>query len=105
MRSSMPARYSRTLIAIPLFLAAVVAGCNQTRATTPKAPPPLAEVAYVALEPRSVTLTTELPGRTSALLVAEVRPEVAGIVLNRHFTEGADVKAGEVLYEIDPSTY
>ena len=101
----MPAKYSRTLIAIPLVLAAAVAGCNQTRATAPKTPPPLAEVAYVAIEPRSITLTTELPGRTSAMLVAEVRPEVAGIVVKRHFTEGADVTAGEVLYEIDPSTY
>jgi membrane fusion protein (multidrug efflux system) len=94
-----------TLIAAPLLLAAAVAGCNQTGANAPKGPPPLAEVGYVAIEPRSVTLTTELPGRTSAFLVAEVRPEVGGIIRARHFTEGADVKAGEVLYEIDPSSY
>jgi len=101
----MPARYRCTLLAIPLVIAAALAACNQTGANTPKGPPPLVEVAYVAIEPRSVTLTTELPGRTSAMLVAEVRPQVAGIVVQRLFTEGADVKAGEVLYEIDPSTY
>lgn len=101
----MPTRYRSTLFAVPLFLAATLAGCNQTRATAPKGPPPLAEVGYVAIEPRSVTLTTELPGRISAFLVAEVRPEVGGIIRQRRFTEGADVKAGEVLYEIDPSSY
>lgn len=101
----MPNKYRCTLLTALILLVAALAGCNNTQATASKSPPPIAEVAYVAVEPRSVTLTTELPGRTSALLVAEVRPEVAGIVLNRHFTEGADVKAGEVLYEIDPSTY
>jgi len=59
----------------------------------------------VTIEPRRVTLTMELPGRTSAMLVAEVRPEVGGIVRNRLFTEGADVRQGEVLYEIEPSSY
>ena len=73
--------------------------------TAPAGPPPPPEVGYVTMEPRRVTLTTELPGRTSAMLVAEVRPEVGGIIVKRLFTEGADVKAGEVLYEIDPSTY
>ncbi|MBE0618685.1 MAG: efflux RND transporter periplasmic adaptor subunit [Proteobacteria bacterium] len=57
------------------------------------------------MEPQPVALTTELPGRTSAYLVAEVRPQVGGILLKRLFTEGADVKAGEILYEIDPSSY
>ncbi len=101
----MPTSYRSTLIAVPLLLAAVAAGCNQTRATASKTPPPPPEVAYVTIEPRHVTLTTELPGRTSAMLVAEVRPQVGGIVLKRLFTEGADVKTGEVLYEINPSTY
>ena len=101
----MPTRHRSTLIAVPFLVAAALAGCNQTRATAPKTPPPLAEVGFVAIEPRSVALTTELPGRTSPMLVAEVRPEVGGIILKRHFTEGADVKAGAVLYEIDPSMY
>ncbi len=101
----MPTRYRFALIAVPLVLGAALAACNQTRATAQKGPPPLAEVAYVSIEPRLVALTTELPGRTSAMLVAEVRPQVNGIILKRHFTEGADVTAGEVLYEIDPGTY
>ena len=101
----MPTTYRRTLFAATILLAAAVAGCNKTQATAPKTPPPLAEVGYVTIEPRRVTLTTELPGRTSAMLVAEVRPEVGGIVVQRLFTEGADVKQGEVLYEIDSSSY
>ena len=101
----MPGKHRFAPIAAPLLLAAAIAACNSTQATAPKGPAPPAEVAYVAIEPRSVTLTTELPGRTSAFLVAEVRPEVGGIIRERRFTEGADVKAGDVLYEIDPSTY
>ncbi|MGE5662969.1 MAG: efflux RND transporter periplasmic adaptor subunit [Deltaproteobacteria bacterium] len=101
----MSGSYRFKLIAAALPVVAALAGCNQTGANAPKGPPPPAEVAYVAIEPRSVTLTTELPGRTSAFLVAEVRPEVGGIIRERRFTEGADVKAGDVLYEIDPSTY
>ena len=56
------------------------------------------------VQPQHVTLTTEL-GSTSAFLVAEVRPQVSGIVQKRIFTEGSDVKAGQVLYQIDPATY
>lgn len=51
------------------------------------------------------TVTTNLPGRTSAYLSAQVRPQVNGIILNRLFKEGSDVKAGQVLYRIDPATY
>ena len=101
----MPTTFRRTLLVTLLLLAASVAGCNRTQATAPAGPPPPAEVGYVTIEPRRVTLTMELPGRTSAMLVAEVRPEVGGIVRNRLFTEGADVKQGEVLYEIDPDSY
>ncbi len=101
----MPSRFCRTLFTASLLLVAALAGCNQTRATNPKTAAPPAEVGYVAIEPRRITLTTELPGRISAFLVAEVRPEVGGIIRERRFTEGADVKAGEVLYEIEPSSY
>lgn len=52
-----------------------------------------------------LAVTTELPGRTDAYRVAEVRPQVSGIILHRNFTEGSDVKAGESLYQIDPATY
>ncbi len=63
------------------------------------------EVAVVTIQPERVILTTELPGRTSAYLISEVRPQVSGIVQKRLFTEGSDVKVGEVLYQIDPAIY
>lgn len=66
---------------------------------------PAAEVAVVVVEPRQVVFTTELSGRTSPFQIAEVRPQVSGIIQKRLFTEGADVKAGETLYQIDPATY
>ena len=81
----------------------VVAGCTKQSAAVAKAPPP--EVGIVVVQPQHVALTTELAGRTSAFLIAEVRPQVGGIIQKRLFTEGADVKAGEMLYQIDPSTY
>jgi membrane fusion protein (multidrug efflux system) len=62
-------------------------------------------VGVVDVEPQSVAITTELPGRTSAHLIAEVRPQVSGIIQKRLFEEGSDIKAGDVLYQIDPATY
>jgi membrane fusion protein (multidrug efflux system) len=63
------------------------------------------EVAVVTLQPQQVSLTTELPGRTSAHLVAEIRPQVSGIIQKRLFTEGSYVKTGQVLYRIDPAPF
>jgi membrane fusion protein (multidrug efflux system) len=81
----------------------VASGCRGRAAAGPPRGP--AEVGVVTLEPEKVTLTTELPGRTSAHLVAEVRPQVSGIIQERRFEEGGDVKAGDVLYQIDPAQY
>src|SRR5216684_9308565 len=58
------------------------------------------EVGVVTVTPRPVTITTELPGRTSSYRVAEVRPQVSGVVLKRLFVEGSEVKAGQPLYQI-----
>jgi membrane fusion protein (multidrug efflux system) len=71
------------------------------------APPqmPAPEVSVVTVQPEKITLTTELPGRTAALRVAEIRPQVNGIIQKRLFTEGSDVKAGQVLYELDPAPF
>ncbi|OPY17965.1 MAG: Multidrug resistance protein MexA precursor [Syntrophus sp. PtaB.Bin075] len=77
-------------------------GCKQ-QSTTAKGGLP--EVAVVTMQPERVTITSELMGRTSPYLIAEVRPQVNGILQKRLFTEGADVKAGDVLYQIDPATY
>jgi len=68
------------------------------------APAPI-EVGVVTLAPQQITLNTELPGRTVAWQLAEIRPQVGGIILKRLFTEGAEVKAGDTLYQIDPATF
>ena len=78
-------------------------GCGKKAAAPMQMSPP--EVAVVTVNPQRVALTTELPGRTSPYLVAEVRPQVGGIILKRLFSEGSDVRAGQVLYQIDPATY
>ncbi|KJK21847.1 hemolysin D [Burkholderiaceae bacterium 16] len=83
-------------------IALVLAACGQKPAAPP--PPPL-EVGVITVKPASVPVTTELPGRTSAFLVAQVRARVDGIVQRREFTEGSDVKAGQRLYKIDPMPY
>ncbi|WP_111880644.1 efflux RND transporter periplasmic adaptor subunit [Paracidovorax anthurii] len=83
--------------------ALLLAGCSDKAAKpAPRGP---VEVGVVTLKAERQSVTTELPGRTSAFLVAEIRPQVGGIVQKRLFTEGADVKAGQVLYQIDPATY
>jgi len=63
------------------------------------------EVAVVTLQAEKVSITDELPGRTSAFLIAEIRPQVNGIIQKRLFVEGADVKTGQVLYQIDPAPF
>jgi membrane fusion protein (multidrug efflux system) len=63
------------------------------------------EVGVVTVKPQPVTITTDLPGRTSSYRVAEVRPQVSGVVLKRLFVEGAEVKAGQPLYQIDPASF
>jgi membrane fusion protein (multidrug efflux system) len=83
----------------------LASGCGKQQASASPQPAGPPEVGVVVVKPQDVTLTSELPGRTSARLVAEVRPQVGGIIQKRLFTEGADVKAGQVLYQIDPATY
>ncbi len=69
------------------------------------AAPAAVEVGVISLKPQAQRLTSELPGRTKAWQAAEIRPQVGGIVQQRLFVEGAEVKAGEVLYLIDPASY
>lgn len=66
---------------------------------------PLTEVGVVTVKPKSVQLSSEFPGRTNAFLIAEVRPQVSGVLLKREFREGSNVSAGQVLYQIDPAPY
>ena len=84
-----------------LALVAAATGCAKK---PPPAPPP-PEVGYVVVRTEPVTLAEELPGRTSAYVVSDVRPQVNGVIRARLFTEGADVRAGQTLYEIDPAPY
>jgi membrane fusion protein (multidrug efflux system) len=99
----------RTLIHCVTFLIAagpLVAGCDREGAGGPGGPADgPAEVGVITIVTAPVTLTRDLPGRTSAFRVAEVRARVNGIVLKRFFKEGVDVKEGEVLYQIDPAPY
>lgn len=88
-----------------IALAMLLAGCNQQNTAQNNAPAVKTEVSAMSLHPQSVAITAELPGRTSAYLVAEVRPQVGGIIRSRNFKEGSEVKAGDVLYEIDPASY
>ncbi|KJV46682.1 multidrug transporter [Pantoea sp. BL1] len=82
----------------------VLTGCddNKSQQAAQQQPP---EVGVVTLKNEPLKITTELPGRTSAFRVAEVRPQVSGIILKRNFEEGTDIKAGVSLYQIDPATY
>lgn len=81
----------------------ILSGCGQQANTEVVASAP--DVGVVDIQAQAITLTTELSGRTSAFQVSEVRPQVGGIIQKRLFVEGADVKAGQALYQIDPATY
>jgi len=94
-------RWLIAVVAVLVVMTITVAGCGKKKGDGPGAP----EVAVVVLEYERVPIITELPGRVSAFLIAEVRPQVTGIIKKRLFTEGSDVKAGQVLYEIDPAPY
>ncbi|MGE5610865.1 MAG: efflux RND transporter periplasmic adaptor subunit [Bacillota bacterium] len=99
----MNARIWRSLVAAALSASPLLTGCDRQQAAPPPAPIP--EVATVTVQAQKVVLTTELPGRTCSYLVAEIRPQVSGLIQKRLFTEGSDVKAGQTLYQIDPAPF
>ena len=99
------ATYWLTLASTLLAAASLVAGCGKKPGPGAGGPPPTPQVGYVVVQAQRVALTTELAGRTSAHLVADVRPQVNGLIKSRAFTEGTNVKAGQLLYQIDPATY
>ena len=86
-----------------MLLAVALGACSN--ANTPAPAPQVPEVSVITVHRGSVPITTDLPGRTSAYLVAQVRARVDGIVLKREFKEGGEVKAGQRLYQIDPAPY
>jgi membrane fusion protein (multidrug efflux system) len=84
----------------------LLTGCKQDSTPAKQAaagPPPEVGIMTIAIAP--VTLTMELTGRIAPHMIAEVRPQVGGIIQKKLFTEGSEVKAGQVLYQIDPATY
>lgn len=91
---------------LPPALLAAAAGLAASCGKPPSAPPQgPAEVGVVTVSAEKLVLTTELPGRTAPHLVAEIRPQVNGLIRERAFEEGTDVKAGQLLYRIDPAPY
>jgi len=84
----------------------VLGGCSDSSSEKASSAPAVKpEVNVMALHPTSVAITALLPGRTAASLIAEVRPQVGGIIRKRNFQEGGSVKEGDILYEIDPATF
>ena len=80
-------------------------GCPNGHTEQNAVVPPVPEVSVVVVEQRETELTTELPGRTAVYRMAEIRPQINGMILKRVFEEGTDVKAGQLLYQIDPEPF
>lgn len=93
----------KTLLVLGLSL--LLAACDGQNAGAPAGAGAEQEVGVVTLRGRPVTLSSELTGRVNATMTSDVRPQVDGIIKQRLFTEGAEVKAGQVLYQIDPASY
>lgn len=85
-------------------LALLLCCCGESRGLAAPAPAPV-EVGVTTIQPRAVPLIAELPGWVAAFRMAQVRPQVSGIIQKRLFVEGNEVKAGQQLYQIDPATY
>ncbi|KFX70418.1 hemolysin D [Pseudomonas taeanensis MS-3] len=98
----MPCLTPRTLATLALAIGLALTGCSPTPKPPQKGP---SEVGIITLTPQPQTLTSELPGRTKAWMSAQIRPQVSGIVKQRLFTEGSEVKAGDALYKLDPAPY
>jgi len=97
-------KISITRLAAAVLCGMLMASCQPGQQQAPP-PAPTPQVTVVTVQPQQILLTTELPGRTSAYRMAEIRPRVNGLVLKRLFTEGADVQAGDLLYQIDPAPF
>jgi membrane fusion protein, multidrug efflux system len=98
-------RIKTPFVVVVLAAGLLLGACKDSKQGPPPAAAGPVEVGAVTLSSQMVNLSVELPGRTAAYRIAEVRPQVSGIVLKRLFTEGSEVKAGELLYQINPATY
>jgi membrane fusion protein, multidrug efflux system len=95
-------RVGLIVVSTGLVCSLLVHGCKRQ---APPPPPSAPEVATVRVTTESAVLTTELPGRLSAYRIAEIRPQVNGLIQKRLFTEGSDVRTGQILYQIDPAPF
>ncbi len=86
-------------------LAPLLAGCDEPTAATAAAQPSEPDVSIVTVRPQARAMVRELPGRIAPTRVSEVRPRVSGIVVERLFNQGSEVKAGDPLYRIDPRPF
>ena len=102
---NIPDRLRQLFIPAVVVALSALTACQKGGAEKSMPPARAPEVGVVTISSRQVELTSELPGRTSAFLVAEIRPQVNGIILQRQFKEGSDVKAGQLLYQIDPAPF
>lgn len=92
--------------ALLIVVQLILVGCDEQNSKQPAMQAATKQqVSIVILHPQAVAITAELPGRTVASLVAEVRPQVGGIIQKRLFEEGGEVKQGDALYQIDPASY
>lgn len=98
-----PRNSLRGLLLLLLLSGLMLIGCDRAPQGSPPRPTP--QVSFVVMQPEKIMLSTELPGRTSAFRVAEIRPQVSGLILKRLFEEGSMVKAGQVLYQMDPAPF
>ena len=96
---------NRLLAVFTLTASATLAACGPAPHHGPPPTEKTPSVGYVVLKPDKVALTTELPGRIAPMLIADVRPQVTGLIQTRNFTEGGEVRAGSLLYQIDPAPY
>ncbi|MBW1974562.1 MAG: efflux RND transporter periplasmic adaptor subunit [Deltaproteobacteria bacterium] len=96
---------SRKVILCMLLMSFLMMGCERGGSKAPSHQARIPEVSVVTVKPQDVELTTILPGRTSAFRIAEIRPQVSGLLMKRYFKEGSDVKAGDLLYLIDPAPF
>lgn len=100
-----PLSRSAVAFALAVLFLSGCSGGKEQGAAGAAAPPQAPAVTVIALRSEAVPMVAELPGRTSPYLIAELRPQVTGIVTERSFNEGSEVKAGQVLYRIDPAPY
>jgi len=99
-------RSSTALFVFSILIGSVaLTGCDQVTEQSQAAAPKAVPVGVITLKKQSLTLRQELPGRISAFQIAEIRPQVSGIVQSRLFTEGSQVEKGQALYQINPATF